>query len=332
VGGQVVAGNDGDEPIKVLVYAANQEVDEQGGVTYAAPNRADLSSMASPATWAKVTMPADSKSAGNIPYIELEPGEEVPIKFSFTPPQGVAPGDHNAMMFFEMFDFPKGGDTSQSQVTGRLGARVRLRVAGDIVEQMEVRPFELPSFVVGDSIPYSFSLRNFGNVDQRMTADVLLLNRAGEEIGRQTAIASKLVFANESFAASGTIAPPSPFGHFTVRVLSQAVDDDGVPIPGKQSLIKELPAWIVPLWLAVAAGVIAVLFVFGLIWWLAGRNAVRRSRKRDDTDADSGRRNSHSNRRQESDQRRAAREARRRGDEGEMLGSAGKDAESEHGD
>ncbi|MDP2182197.1 MAG: hypothetical protein Q8K99_06480 [Actinomycetota bacterium] len=332
VGGVVKVANDGDEPIKVLVYAANQEVDEQGNVTYVAPNRADLSSMASPATWAKVTMPADSKSAGNIPYIEIEPGEEIPIKFSFTPPQGVAPGDHNAMLFFEMFDFPEGGDTSQSQVTGRLGARVRLRVAGDIVEQMEVRPFELPSFVVGDSIPYSFSLRNFGNVDQRMTADVLLLNRAGEEIGRQTAIASKLVFADESLAATGTISPPSPLGHFTAQVLAAAVDDDGVPIPGKQTLVKELSAWIVPLWLVAAAGVIAGLLVLGLIWWLAGRSAVRRSRKRDDTDADPGRRNSRSSKRQESDERRAAREARQRGSEGETPEPTGKDGESEYGD
>lgn len=316
VGGKIVVANDGDEPIKVLVYAANQDVDEQGGVTYVAPNRADLSSMASPATWAKVTMPADSKSAGNIPYVELDPDEEVPIKFSFTPPQGVAPGDHNAMIFFEMFDFPEGGDSSQSIVTGRLGARVRLRVAGDIVEQAEIRPFDLPPFVVGDSIPFEFTLRNLGNVDQRMTADVLMLNRGGEELARQTAIASKLVFANESLAASGTIVPPSPFGRFTVRVLSQAVDDDGVPIPGKQSLIKELSAWIVPMWMAVAAGVVATVVVFGLIWTIAGRRAVRRSQKRGGEDGPPRRRGSRSANQQGIDERRAAREARRLQSEG----------------
>ena len=42
--GEVVVINDGDEPIKVLVYTADQDIDEAGNITYrrSQPGRPDF--------------------------------------------------------------------------------------------------------------------------------------------------------------------------------------------------------------------------------------------------------------------------------------------------
>ena len=180
--GEIVVINDGDEPIKVLVYVADVVIDEKGNQTYPPPERQGAELLTTPASWFRIFMPADSKSVGNTPYLELDPAERVTVKFDFSPPAGTAPGDHNTMIFFEMFDFAQESGGSSAQITGRLGARVALRVEGELVEKMEVRPFEVPAVRMGTLIPYSFTVANGGNTNKPIVATVTLLDRNEKEI------------------------------------------------------------------------------------------------------------------------------------------------------
>jgi len=88
--GEVIVSNDGDEPLKALVYVSDLEVSETGEQTFTTPDRQNVTSLATPATWFRIYMPTDSKSVGNTPYLELEPGEKIPIAFEFLPPAGTA--------------------------------------------------------------------------------------------------------------------------------------------------------------------------------------------------------------------------------------------------
>ena len=276
--GEVIVMNSGNEPLKVMVYASDQQVDEKGAISYTTPTRADLTQLASPATWTRITMPENSKSFGNIPYLELKPGERVPVKFSVEVPGSVPPGDHNVLIFFESFDVPTQGATSQTQISGRLGARVTLRVQGTVVEKLEVRPFNVPAFIIGSEIPYEFMVRNIGNVGQRVGGRVLLLDRGDNEVTRQTAINGATVFASSDREASGTlVATKLPVGPFKVRIDVTKVDDNGHAVNAGADTITEVRGvWLVPMWLLVLIGIIIVLVVVRIIWSLAA-SATRRS-------------------------------------------------------
>jgi hypothetical protein len=223
-------------------------------------------------------MPANSKSLGNIPYIDLAPGERVPVKFTVEVPPTVAPGDHNVLIFFESFELPTKTTTSQTQISGRLGARVTLRVQGTIVEKLEVRPFNVPAFVIGSEVPYEFTVRNVGNADQRVGARVMLLDRGDNVVAQQTAINGVTVFAGTNREATGTlVASKLPVGPFKVRIDVTKVDDNGHAVnAGADTITEAHDVWLFPLWLIVLIGVFAVLVVVRIIWSLAA-GATRRS-------------------------------------------------------
>ena len=278
--GEVVVMNDGDEPLKVMVYASDMKVDPRGAVTYAPPTRADLQSLSLPSSWMTIKMPANSKALGNIPYLELSPKQRIPVRFSITVPPSVPPGDHNVIIFFESFEPPKPGQGAQSNISGRLGARVTLRVAGDLVHKLEVRPFVVPQFVIGGTVPFDFVLRNLGNVDQRVGARVLLLDRNDNEIQRQTAIDGLTAFAGNNLEASGTLlAEKMPFGQFKVRLDVSPVGDDGKATNGGADTITESrDVWLIPYWLIVLAIIIVLAIVVRIIWVIAVRSARRKQK------------------------------------------------------
>lgn len=285
VGGEVFVTNDGTEAIKVLVYSSDQKVDAKGNITYSVPSRGDLSALDQPSTWAQIKMPEDSKSLGNIPYIELTPGQRVPVKFSFTVPPNVPPGDHNVLIFFEMFEMPQAGEGAVSAISGRLGSRITLRVAGEFVERLEVRPFVVPAFVIGGEVPYRFTARNEGNIDQRVGARMLLLNRSDEVLVEQTPIDSRIVFAGSNLEATGTaLVQRGGIGPYKVRIDVTAVDDEGKPIDaGKDTITQTRTVWLLPLWLVVAIGALLVLIVWRLVWMFALRSARKSTVRDDDT-------------------------------------------------
>jgi hypothetical protein len=279
--GQVVVMNDGDEPLKVMVYASDQKVDAKGNVTYETPTRADLTSLSLPSSWTTIKMPANSKSLGNIPYLELKPKQRIPVKFSINVPTNVPPGDHNVVIFFESFEPPTPGQGAQSNVSGRLGARVTMRVAGTLVHKLEVRPFNVPAYVIGGVVPFDFLLRNVGNTDQRVGARMLLLDANDNEVARKTVIDGVTSFAGTNIESSGTlVAEKMPLGPFKMRLDLSPVDDAGKAInSGADTISETRTVWLVPYWLLVTLGILIVLLFVGIVWWVASAATRRRMKK-----------------------------------------------------
>lgn len=270
--GEVEVINDGDEDIKVLVYVADVEIDEKGEQSFPLPSREGANIFSSSATWMRVYMPADSKAVGNTPYLELAPGQRIPVKFDFSPPRDATPGDHNVVMFFEMFDFLPESAGSASQVSGRIGARVQLRVKGQFVERLEVRPFEVPAFVIGNVIPYKFSINNEGNVNERTAGTITLLDRNERELVSAEVASDTPVYAGASLEISGEMTTvASALGPQTVEMRLQYFEQ-GATSPTEVVVTRTV--WMVPLWLLIALAV----GLFAFVIWLGARAARRRKR------------------------------------------------------
>lgn len=284
--GKVVTGtlevtNDGTQQLKVLVYAGDQTVDSKGNVTFSVPSRADLTQYVKPSTWMTIKMPANSKSFGNVPYLDLKPGQRVPVHFSVEVPGGVAPGDHNVYLFFEMYVPPDPTTGTSGQVSGRLAARITLRVKGPVIDKLEVGSISVQRFTIGDSLPYSFRINNLGNIDKRASAAVALLRPNGNIVVKEQPVTASLIYANSSREVTGTLKVNGlHLGklNFTVQVVQ--LDELGQPLPNVPTLQQQVAVWLVPLWALIVAGVVLVLLVIGLIWWAASAAGRRAERKR----------------------------------------------------
>jgi len=275
--GEVIVINDGDEDIKVLVYVADVEISETGEQSFPLPEREGANLLSSPATWMRVYMPEDSKAVGNTPYLELKPGQRVPVKFDFSPPRDANPGDHNVIMFFEMFDFLPESAGSASQVSGRIGARVQLRVKGQFIEKIEVRPFEVPAFQIGNSVPYRFTINNAGNVNERLTGTVTLLDRNEREVVSSEIASDTPVYAGSSLEISGEVTSvASVIGPHTVEVLLQYLPQ-GASTP--EEVVVTRTVWMFPMWLLIAVAA----SLFALVIWIGWRAARKRRGPTDST-------------------------------------------------
>lgn len=268
--GEVTVINDGDEPLKALVYVTDVEIDSTGEQTFTPPQREGASLMSTPASWFRIYMPADSKSVGNTPYLEMQPGDRIPIRFEFSPPTGTAPGDHNIVIFFEMFEFQDASSGSGAQVSGRLGSRVALRVNGQTTERLTVRPLSVPSFRIGHSIPLQFTVNNEGNINERVQVKVGLLNRDESLVAESVLATDTTVYAGAGQQYTDElVAPPSALGPHTAEVRVTYMGEN-TQIPTE--VIEQRTVWLVPLW--------AVIFVGFLVVYAAGYLAWRAVRKR----------------------------------------------------
>lgn len=276
--GSVVVSNSGDEDLTVLVYVADQLVNDKGQIEYVVPNR-DQIDFRNPASWFSLKMPADTKAIGNTPYLELSPGEQVPVDFSFTVPADARSGDNTVVLFFEMATLNAQGEGTISTVSGRIGTRITIRVEGTIREAVDVRPFTVPRIVFDNRVPYSFAVRNGGNIDEIINADVEMLTPDGEQVAGSRVATETTLFATEVKEIAGEIVPPATtVGRRIVRAIVTYVPQAADP-PVEQRLVEERQVWLVPLWLAILVGGTALVALLWVVWRL-GMRSQRRKRER----------------------------------------------------
>jgi hypothetical protein len=273
--GEVTVINEGSEALTVRVYAADQVISEDGTASYVVP-ALDSNPLSSPASWVTFELPEDAKSTGNIPYVEIEPGGRVPVKFDVVIPEAATPGDRQAVLFFEMFTpgAPEGGT---ARVNARLGARIQTRVKGELVEKLDVRPFVLPAFVVGSLPAYSFSVRNEGNTDQQVSVRMLVLDRSESEKSASEVLTNTPVYASSTVTREGVLQlPKSSIGPTRVRLVASYTGEAGIA----KSIEKDRTLWVFPLWLIIAIGALLVLLLLSGVWMASRRAAQRGARRR----------------------------------------------------
>jgi len=280
--GEVIVSNDGDEDIDVLIYAADQVVADDGAISYEVPTAQQATGVGTPASWVRMVVGAETKTVGNTPYVSLAPGEQVPVSFEIRVPENAPAGDHQMLIFFEMFNAGSSTDSASASVTGRVGSRVRIRVAGEIVERLEVRPFVTKSLVLSRLLPYTFVVRNGGNIDKDFSARILLLDGNLQEVLNSTVTSETPVYAGANFEQSGSVETSRQlFGRYTMR-LEVAYPREGNDTSATEIMTVDKVVWVLPLWFVVGL----ILVVGGIATWLSWKKAQsadareRRARRR----------------------------------------------------
>ncbi len=275
----VRVSNNGTEPLRALIYTSDVRYDEQGEPDYVKPTGEPGEFLRSPASWMSLRVPDTTKVVANTPYIELDPGQALDIDFEMRVPGNATPGDYNAVIFFEMFEFAASDTGTTSRISGRIGARIVLRVAGDVIDRMDVAPFSVRSFNIGDTVPYSFRVVNDGNIDKRYEPSLVVLDGNEAERMRSVVETSAIVYAQgQREYLGGLKLDNARFGRFTMRV-EVAYDREAGSEPGTvmpEVIRKDRTFWVVPLWAA-----ILLILAIGLpVLWLSWKLAVRSSRRK----------------------------------------------------
>ena len=275
--GTVWVTNEGDTTLSVRVYSANQTIDASGVAQYVQPT-ADANILQSPASWMGITLHAPTKLSGNIPYVVMKPHERIRTDFRVKVPLGAIPGDHNILLFFEAFlppDQITGGATS---IFGRLGARVKTRVSGTIVEKVDAVPFSMPSYVLGSAVPYSVTFTNSGNLDERITARIAQLDASDAEIDSTEVTSGTAVYSNAAVPQSGVVKSVK-YGPQRFKLVLTYPSADPASVGLVKSLEKVRNVWVLPAWLPYAV-LITLVIVIGLVIWVVGNRRGRRKAQR----------------------------------------------------
>jgi hypothetical protein len=274
--GELYVINDGTEPIKVMVYAANQKADAAGKITFEVPRPGDLGNIG-PAAWLRIGMPENSKAFGNTPYVEMKPGQKVLVRFEFDVPPEIAAGDHQVVLFFEMFEFSNTGGM-MARVSGRVGSRIRIRVQGTFIEKMSVQPFTVPALVINGAMPWSFVVRNDGNLDKPVSVRLALLDSNENEMQVSEVATDLPMYARTMAERSGTMRLTEVgMGRYIARLTAtypKEPDARGESVP--VDIVKDRTVWVLPLWLVI----VLVVLVGAVALWLAWRSAVRTAERR----------------------------------------------------
>lgn len=251
--------NNGDEGLTALVYTADIDVDEEGNQTYTRPEVTPDNYLSSPASWIRLKVPDSTKIVANTPYLDMQPGDELPVEFELVVPQNATPGDYNAAIFFEMFEFDEGSEGAVSRVSGRIGARIDLRVVGDIVDDVRLSDLSARAIVIGDTTPFSVRVTNEGNIDKKIDVGLMLLGAGETEEWSKTLDEGANLYAQRDRFYDGAVTfDEVGFGRYTFRAVmdyeKESGDAEGSRIP--ETVTVERDVWIIPLWMAIAAAVI----------------------------------------------------------------------------
>ncbi|HEX9092799.1 MAG TPA: hypothetical protein VF902_02335 [Coriobacteriia bacterium] len=273
--GQFDVLNMGTESFKAMVYTASASADASGNPTYSVPGREDTDGR-NPAGWIRVKTPESTKFIGNVPYLEMKPGEKLPISFTFGVPDGAAPGDRTVVVFFEMYTLPGEANPSGAAVSGRIGSSLKIRVTGEIAENVFIDSFTVPSFVLGSEVPYSYTVHNDSNIDKNATATVSLVDSTDQAVSISRNLTDTILLTKTRRPVAGTL--PAGFGPHKVKLLVEYMHEFAGGSEARQ-IEESRDVWVVPVWVLVA---LVVVLLSGLLAPVVRRWARnRRARQRE---------------------------------------------------
>jgi hypothetical protein len=166
----VVVANRGETAAEFAIYATDATNDVDTGAFGLLPSDVEPTDLGS---W--ITMDVDS--------VTLQPGQESTIPFNLLIPSDATPGDHVAGIIASITTTSEEDGTTVN-LEQRVGARMYLRVSGDVVASTEISGIttsftpELNPFAFG-RLTLDYSVRNTGNVRMDIVQDVKITGPFG---------------------------------------------------------------------------------------------------------------------------------------------------------
>ncbi|MCL5292371.1 MAG: hypothetical protein M1548_07580 [Actinobacteria bacterium] len=247
--GKVRVSNEGDEPLDLIsIYLADVGVDKEGETSFVVPTGYE-SPAKSPALWIKLSTASPTRVKYNLPYVKLATREFQDVNFWIDVPDDARPGDHTAFLFFEVRKLI--GKGTGSAVAGRIGAKIKIRVAGSLVEKLVIDRLDLPAIVFGNTAPYVIGLRNEGNVDHKPTVTISILS--GAERSNEVGVEADEVYAGNRANIKGEYWLGNFPGFRTVKVSAAY---------GSNFVDRTTQVFVVPYWLAMLTMVLALSLLY----------------------------------------------------------------------
>ncbi len=113
-------------------------------------------------------------------------------------------------------------------------------------------------------------MRNDGNVDERVDARLVVLDRSENERSSTVVLTDAPVYASSALEKKGVLQLPGPaIGPNNVKLVVSYTGDSGV----KKTVEKNRTVWAVPAWLLIAFGVGLLALLLAGVWAASGRAA-----------------------------------------------------------
>lgn len=198
----------------------------------------------------------------DVEELTLNPGEEKQVQITITVPESATPGSHFGGVFVSMQP-PRLRQTGAA-VGYEVANIISIRVAGDAVENAQIRSFSTDNFIYGKSVvDFTARIENKGTVLVRPIGPLEIYNMFGKRVAIMTLNESKKgVFpkAEEQFVMTWESEGPG-FGRYQA-ILSMVYGDQD-----RQSTISSTASfWILPMNIILPSlGVLAFLLLTAYI-------------------------------------------------------------------
>lgn len=250
----VAVTNHSTRPLTLSLYASDAFTTENGGFDLLAGGQqpTDVGSWIG-FTQRSVTIPSTSRL--NVP-------------FTLTVPENATPGDHAGGVVASLTATAADGQGNQVAVDHRVGARIYLRVTGELspaltVENLRVRHTGSLNPLVGGTLTTTVTVRNIGNV--RLTGLPTLEVAGPLGLGRRSVEAADLpeILPGGEVTTTVRMTGVPPLFRLTTRLtVTPAAVGDQVLDPPPRGDTTRATVWAVP-WLQ-----LALLIPIGLAGWL----------------------------------------------------------------
>lgn len=194
--------------------------------------------------------------------LEVKAGEERPMSFIMSVPQGASPCDHFGGIFVSAQ--PPELSESGAAIGYQVANIISIRVAGECVEKAQIRQFSTDNYLYGSAnVTFNLKFENGGNTLLRPTGPVTITNMFGKEV-------ANFVFNEEQAGVFPGVTREfvfdwssdlTGFGRYEAMV-SPSYGEEGF----KQTAFSTATFWILPMNIILpAAGVLAVLLLIAYI-------------------------------------------------------------------
>lgn len=240
----VAVSNVSAQPLKLRVYASDAFNTPEGGF--------DLLPSGRPSVDVGKWVVADR------PEVEVAPRSTVIVPFSLTVPANATPGDHTGGLVASLTTEAAGSDGQRVAVEQRVGARVYLRVSGDLTPRLSIEGLTATYrgrwFGSGDTA-LSYVVRNTGNVRLGGKQKVWVETPWGSVVDGPVMADLPELLPGSTFRVSSVVPGVLPVGWVDgVAHIDPVAPAGTTPVPGvaEARTTTAAPPWVV---------VIAFLFV-----------------------------------------------------------------------
>lgn len=257
--------NFGTAPITLTVYPA--DLSNTGDGSISASLQKDK--LADAGSWIQLSKPVVTVT---VPAATSKGPGAAALPFRVTVPTAISPGDHTGAIVASLRTLGKNPQGQNIYLDQRIGARVYIRLAGDVRPELTVT--QVAADYAGSLNPFSrgtavvtYRVTNTGNVRLGARQTVTVKGVVGPEVSSEPLEDIKVLLPGGSATVTTRVTGIAPLGLMTATVAIDPVVPEASDVAPPETVVGTARFWAVP-WL-----LLALLLLVGLAaaWWMRRR-------------------------------------------------------------